>query len=46
MQAELISKMADAVSQRFNINMETYFPKFSKELRELNRWREQIEEEK
>jgi hypothetical protein len=35
--------MADAVSQRFNINMDTYFPKFSKELREINRWKEQTE---
>ena len=38
MQAELIHKLADAVSQRFNLSLGSYFPKFNKTLENLEKW--------
>jgi len=42
MQAELIKNLADSVSQRFNLSLGTYFPKFNKTLENLEKWQNAV----
>lgn len=44
MQAELIQKLADAVSQRFNLSLGSYFPKFNKQLDYLEKWQAAVKD--
>jgi hypothetical protein len=43
MQIEITGKLAEAVSQKFNLSLPHYFPRFHKELQSLGTFREKVD---